>query len=364
MELAVGSRVAFVAMMAFGVAASAQEPPSVGVTGQKVQLDVDGQTLIVEATVENALDVGLESVDVGWLLAASEAQLEAVKEPGLLYLAAEDPKRIEPPTGVTVVRRSVRVAVPPHGRGVASASVPLRDGTPAVYRTHVLGYALADLSFELGMRLLRGTAAADEVAAVDFAAVAGGNGEKRRAREALRRAGWLPGITRLLSTPIVGPPTPAVLHDRIFGIRALGVLGGKDALDVLAPLRDCADMAAFDELLRVMLIDRLRGNRLETPLAFAVPVTARKMSDVFDAAIADARSDFVAREAAPIEPAPAENARVAPAAPDASSTTHVAPLPSTEPLPEPRYAMLFRSLGWAACVIAVVVALLVLRRRK
>jgi hypothetical protein len=39
----------------------------------------------------------------------------------------------------------------------------------------------------------------------------------------------------------------------------------------------------------VVLIDRLRGTRLETPLAFAVPASARSFRDVVDAALEDAR---------------------------------------------------------------------------
>lgn len=373
-----------VAALLVGLSAStarAADDVSVTVRNQRVQVEAEGRTLTVEATVENGLEVPLTSVDVGWLLADAPARLEAIADPASLYLDKDDPKHAEPPPGVVVVRDAVEVLVPAKGRAVARLTTQVAADAPAVYRTHVLGYVLADASAELALRLIRGTSASDERAAVDFAGIAGA--DKARARRALRSAGWLPALTRVVSTPAT-PPTPAILHDRIFAIRALGIVGGSEALDVLVPLRDCADMAAFDELLRFMLIDRLRGNRLETPLAFAIPTTARKMSDLFDAAINDAKSDFADAPPSPrtqVPPgSPAALSQSTPLPPGSSTalspgtpsppgmppSTGALTLPGEDVRANPPAArpLGMRVVGWTACAIAFIVSYLALRRRK
>ena len=282
-------------LWAFGVLAPLAEvraapvPAAVTLVGQRVALDETKGELTVEVTVQNHLDAALTSVEVGWLLAASADALAAVTDPGALYLAADDPKLVKPPPGVVVLRRTVDVAVKARASAPASFKIPLAGPIPEVYRTHILGYALADARLPLLLRLLGGSAAADERAAVGFFALAGTARERLAARARLDVQRWLDELEPRLAAAVPERPAATELHERLFDVRAVGVLGGERAEQLLTSLRDRGDIAAFDELLRVVLIDRLRGTRLETPLAFAVPPTARSFRDVVDAALEDAR---------------------------------------------------------------------------
>ncbi len=267
------------------------EPVAAAVTlvGQRVALDAAEGDLTVEVTIQNHLDVPLTAVDVGWLLAPSAEALGAVTDPGALYLAKDDPKHAMPPAGVVVLRKVVGVAVKAHASAPASFVVPLVGSIPQVYRTHILGYALADANVPLLLRLLSGSAAADERAAVDFFSLTGSAQERAAARARLDAPRWLAELAPRLGAPVPQRPSATELHERLFAVRAAGVLGGERAEQLLTGLRDRGDIMGFDELLRVVLIDRLRGTRLETPLAFAVPASARSFRDVVDAALDDAR---------------------------------------------------------------------------
>lgn len=265
-------------------------PAAVTLTGQRVALDAVTGHLTVSVNVTNELDVALTAVEVGWLLAPDAATLARIDDPGVLFLAEDDPKRTKAPAGVTALRRIVDVAVPPRGSAPAVFTVPLTSATPDVYRTYILNYALAGGNLPLMLRLLHGSAAADERAAVTFFGIASPAGERLAARARLDAERWTAELEARTSAPVSQRPSASELHERVFLVRAMGVVGGPRAAEVLASLRDRADLASFDELLRVVLIDRLRGTRLETPLAFAVPTSARSFRDVVDAALQDARN--------------------------------------------------------------------------
>ncbi len=268
---------------------AAPVPAAVTIVGQRVALDEAKGELTVEVTVQNHLEVGLVSVEVGWLLAANAEALIAVADPGALYLPADDPKHAKAAADVVVLRRVVDVAVKAQASAPASFKVPLVGPMPQIYRTHVLGYALADASLPLLLRLLNGSAAADERAAVDFFALAGTPDERQAARARLDAARWLNELEPRLIAAVPQRPSATDLHERLFVLRAVGVVGGERAEQALTSLRDRGDIAAFDELLRVVLIDRLRGTRLETPLAFAVPPKAKSFREVVEVALEDAR---------------------------------------------------------------------------
>lgn len=295
--LLVSTALAPVAALTLGLplAHAADVVAVVGLSDQRVRLDEEKHQLTVEVTVHNALEVALTAVDVGWLLAADPKAVDAISDPGALYLDADDPKHVKPPPGVTVLRRNVEVAVPPRGRAQAALTVPLAGSAPEVYRTHVLGYALADASLPVLLRLLNGSAAADERAAVEFFALAGPASARLRARQALSAHDplatelWLRALEPKLTAAVPQRPSASELHERLFVVRAVGVVGGPRAEELLTSLRDREDLASFDELLRVVLIDRLRGTRLETPLAFAVPPSARSFRDVVEVALGDAK---------------------------------------------------------------------------
>lgn len=265
-------------------------PAAVTLTGQRVALDARTAQLTVSVVVKNELDVMLTAVEVGWLLAPDAATLARVDDPGVLFLAEDDPKHVKAPAGITALRRIVDAAVPPHGSAPVTFTVPLAAATPDVYRTYILNYALADASLPLLLRLLHGSAAADERAAVTFFALASPARERLAARARLNAERWSAELEARTSAPVPQRPSASELHERVFLVRAIGVVGGPRAEQVLTTLRDRPDLASFDELLRVVLIDRLRGTRLETPLAFAVPASSRGFRDVVDVALQDARN--------------------------------------------------------------------------
>lgn len=347
-----------------GAAAAADVPAAVTLSGQRVRLTPETHELAVDVTVHNDLGVALNAVDVGWLLAGEAKELENVRDPGPLYLDSDDPKYVLPSPGVMVVRRVVAVTVPPHGSAVASLIVDGGAGTPAVYRTHVLGYTLADASLGLLLRLLHGSAAADEKAAVDFFGLAGDAQARLTARRRLNAVSeWVDELTPRVIAPVPQHPTVSEAHERIYAVRALGVVGGPRAEVVLAQLRDRSDSALLDDLVRVALIDRLRGTRLETPLAFAVPPAARAMRDIVDTALADAR-DLAGQiddgqNGLPSEPDPAINA------PPASESPAVAAPPSdhaSDPA-VPRSPLRY-IVPWAAALLAFIVTSRLLKGRR
>lgn len=258
----------------------------VSLTEQQAELDVGGGAprLRAKLVVESHLPVSVSQVEIGILYAEEATALEVV-DPGALYQAPDQANK-----RVGAVRKLVAVSL------AAGAQVPV-DFEAAVlpagpraqaFRAHVLGYGLEEASATLLFELLGTSGAADEVAAVDFLALRGTTAAKWAARKRWGGSAELVAAfaAELGSAPPARPSEQEVFR-RVYAARALGVLGGARAEKALTALLREPTLAAFDEPLQLLRIGRFAGSRLQTPLAFAVPVQARRMHDVLTAALHD-----------------------------------------------------------------------------
>lgn len=275
-----------VAMLAVPLSAAAEDA-KVTLHGHRGALDASlaEPRFSFEVTVRNGLAVPVSAVEIGVLFAQAPEALEAVRDPGRSYRDAT-----ARPKDVGVVRQRVPVSLPAGGEVAARFSTPLEQDAPEpqVFLTHVLGYTLADATPALLFDLLRTEAAADEVAAVGFLAVAGEPADKREVRRRLAEDRvWTEALVSRVTAPIPARPSQEQAMARLYAVRALGVLGGSAARRALEALQGDATLGAFDEPLQVLRVARVVGSRLETPLAFAVPATARQMRDVVAAALED-----------------------------------------------------------------------------
>src|SRR5207249_2709612 len=98
----------------------------------------------------STLPVPVEMVEVGVLFAKDEAPLLKADAGGLYQSEPAKDRQ------VGVVRRRVEVSVPAHGEAPLSLELPLAEGDPdpLAFRTHVLGYRLAEVSVPLLVELL------------------------------------------------------------------------------------------------------------------------------------------------------------------------------------------------------------------
>ena len=284
--------------------------------GQRGELDMAGERprLRFHVLAHNLNRVAVDAVEVGVLFAAREEALTGV-DPGTLYRNGAGNAEIG------VVRQRVDVTVGASGRAALEVVVEPRSGQPdpQVFRTHVLAYHLADVTAPALLALLGTPAGADELAAVETLGLIGTAEEKSAVRA---RWGGVPGLAAGLATAAreALPPKPGFADalKRVYALRALGVLGGDIAKRTLTELSKSPELAPLDEALLVLLSARLSGSTLEAPVAFAVPVAARRMSDVVVAALADLDNPKDELTAAAISEAP--GAEVVAASPPAAGS--------------------------------------------
>ncbi len=255
--------------------------------GHRGELDVSTGTpqLRFELKAQNNLPVPVREIEVGILFAGAEAALKDI-DAGKLYQSEAQAGR-----QVGALRVHVAVELPAQGEAPVVIHRPLAAGEPEprAFRTHVLGYRLAALSAPLLLELLASEVAADEVAVVDTLALAGTAAEKRTARKQWAQTPNL--VAALVEQAGADPgsaPSHALTLRRVFAVRALGVLGGEQALSALKGLLRDPRLNAFDEPLQVLRVARVVGSPLETPMAYAVPPHAHRMHDVVAAALDDA----------------------------------------------------------------------------
>jgi hypothetical protein len=289
--------------------------------GQRGALDMSGERpkLVFSVLAHNGLSIPVDAVEIGVLFAASEEALVAV-DPSALYRTGIGSAR------VGVVRQRVAVLLAPVGRAAIEVAVEPQPGQPdpQVFRTHVLGYHLGQVTAAVVLDLLGTQAGADEVAAVETLAIAGAAAEKSAVRARWGGdAALVAGFVSTVNEPLPAKPALVDVLRRVYAVRALGVLGGDAAGRTLKELMRAPALASLDEPLLVLLTARLVGSRLETPTAFAVPPTARRMTDVVTAALDDvagpkdepmtppraavpndADDDAGASASAPVEPTP------------------------------------------------------------
>lgn len=286
-----------ITLLAPGAPASEPHDPS---TAESAQLVLSGQTahllaeavppaLVVVAQAHNRLTLPIRAVQIGVLFAETEEALRGA-DPSKLYIDG-------PPADghVGVVNQRVRVTVPAQGGAPLSFRVAVPDNAPqpTIFLTHVLGYELAEADAASLLALLGTAAAADEVAACNTFALTGDAAAKAAARARFADNRQL--VVDLAATAVAAaPPQPTQTETfrRVFALRALGVLGGATARDVLEkllhpPAGTSSPLTAFDGPLQVLRVARLVGSPLETPLAFAVPPEAQRLTDVVAAALQD-----------------------------------------------------------------------------
>jgi hypothetical protein len=288
------------------LAAPAEAAGGVTLEEHHGELDSSAAAPLLRFTVKarNRLSVPVDGVLVGILFAETAAVLEAA-DPSKLY--ARGPAGGE---RIGVVKQLVHVRLAPHALSPIELALPVRPGQPEprAFFTHVLSYGLADADAGLLFQLLETQAPADEAAAVDALALNGDRPARQAAR--LRWAGKANLLRDLLAEAtraIPERPNEAETFRRVFVVRALGVLGGDAADKALRSLLRDGNLSRFDEPFQVLRIARLMSSEFETPLAFAVPVTAPRLVDLVTVALDDVQGleqQTPSEEPAPLPVAP------------------------------------------------------------
>lgn len=278
-----------------------EAPPntsSVWLDGHRGVFDASAEpsVLRLRALGHNHLNVPIEAVEIG-VLFASEPQTLVNADLSRLYqpqaaLQRDNARGVDTRTDknhIGALRQWVDVRIEPKGEAVISLNFAPRPGDPepATWVTHVLGYRLAEIDFDLLTALLHTDLFIDEVAVVETLALIDTTRKDRvRSRWGTRSDLITTLITAATAPPAANPNFQDAL-DRVFAIRALGVLGGGKARTALESLLTDSVLDPLDEPLLVVSIARLRNTPLEAPLAFAVPRQAKRMRDVVTAALDD-----------------------------------------------------------------------------
>ncbi len=331
-----------------GAKASLASELGVTLYGQRAELVGEGNnaTLLVSMTAKNHLAVPIDSVRVGVLWAQAPEQIEGA-DPAKLY-------RDGPQGGVGVIDEQVALSLKPGEEApfALRAAVPPHSPQPRTFRTHVLGYNLAALSAPLLFDLLTTEAPADELAAVDALALWGDAAARARARARWGGdAALVQAFVDEATSGVQERPSEAQTFRRVYAVRALGVLGGDVARRALEQLLRDAEMSRFDEPLQVLRIARLRGTRLETPLAYVVPPHAARFFDLVTVALDDI--DALAHQ--PLEEPTSEAMPAVSPLPQAVAPATPSAKPST---------LAVRWRAWAGgALLAALVASLAYRRR-
>jgi len=257
----------------------------ISLAGQRGELDADGGApeLRFELLATSSLSVSVVAIEVGVLFAASEEALRDL-DPATLYNGTANN------ANVGVLRQEQKVTLAPYATQVVTLrAMPRPVGPlPVVFRTHLLSYRLADLTASLLFELLHTEAPADEMAVIATLALHGRADDKLRVRAQFGGdKALIAGLRARVTDAVAVAPSWAEAMDRAVAIRALGVLGGVDAEATLRELLKEPGLTRLDEALQVLLIARLRGTRLETPAAFAIPTTVRRMNDLVSVALDD-----------------------------------------------------------------------------
>ena len=292
-----------------GVAPTVDVAPTIDVAPATSSVWLDGHRGVLDASAEppqlrllalghNHLDVAIEAIEIGVLFAA-EAKTLGTADLARLYQPEEALKR-DSARGVDgstmgearigASRQWVDVRIEPGAEAVIALSLTPQsnDPEPATWVTHVLGYRLAEVNTDVLFGLLHTDVFSDEVAAVHTLGLTDASRKSQVRSRFGQQTDLITGlITAATAKPKADPDFQDAL-DRVFAIRALGVLGGNEARTALESLLASSVLDPLDEPLLVVSIARLRNTPLEAPLAFAVPVQARRMRDVVTAALDDA----------------------------------------------------------------------------
>jgi len=267
--------------------------PQAGVSLLSERAEVDTNAvpaeLVLHLRAENHLPVAVSELDIGVLYAATQQEL-AKARPEALY---GRPDEVAYASGtVGVVRRRIKTQVQSNSDARLEIRAALPPGTPLpqAIGVHILGYSTVSLDAALLFAALRTHAAADEVAAVGALALTSGPTEKLAARARLAsQADLVADIAARALDPVWGEPSQSDALERVYAVRALGVLSGERARQALRALRDRAELTRFDTAVQGLAVARLVGSPLTTPVAFAVPAEADGMAAVVEAALADAK---------------------------------------------------------------------------
>lgn len=254
--------------------------PTVELGGHRARFTTEegAPRLVLDVEVINRHVVPVSHVEVGLLAADSDSALERARELGQTYL---DAKRAR--DGVTALRGVADAQLGPGDtkRATLTFEWPNDAPEPQAFVTHVLGYQLVGPALPLLLSMLATDRPADERAALGVFglmedAVEQAQARARLAGDATLAAGLIERARRVPSEA----PTQQDAFESAFVLLALGVLGGTEALAALEHVGATDAFERLTEPYQVLRAARLTGNRLETPLAFALPVEARSIREL------------------------------------------------------------------------------------
>lgn len=236
--------------------------------------------------VKNRLSVPIYDIELGVLYAESQEQL-AGADPAKLFLQKGNAQ-----VGATTYRSHVKIG--PQAQKPLHLRIPLKEiqQEPKHFVAHVLAYKLESMTADLALELIHSDQPCDERAVVETLALTGNPKEKDAARERFgdgdrKDNALVQSFVDIAKAPVPKQAKYRHVLDRVLAIRALGVLKGPMAKNALIHLSVSKLLEPLDAPLQVISIARRQGSMLETPLAFAVPHSARHMKDVVLAALDD-----------------------------------------------------------------------------
>jgi hypothetical protein len=275
------------------VAAAQASTPAIDagvvLAGSRAELDARTQPLVVKLSLQakNRLAVDVDEVEVGVLYAETQEDLSRI-DPSSLYRTNGDANG-----RVGVAKKRVAVSLASQGQTTLLVLLPLgpKEAVPGAFALHVLGYRLAEISAKVLVGLLHTGAAADEVAAMATLAMSGALSDRLAIRARWSgRAEVIEELAAKVLAPVAPSPEQAEINERVYAIRAIGILGGARAKDTLTSLAGRADLKNLDNGVQNLAVAQVVGSRLLTPVAFAVPADATTAAAVVDAALADLNS--------------------------------------------------------------------------
>ncbi|MBN1962198.1 MAG: hypothetical protein JW841_14775 [Deltaproteobacteria bacterium] len=253
--------------------------------------------------VHNNLTVAISRVHIGMLVTEKSKTLEQIN-PAILYnhLANNDEqnKMIKNLSidsneiSFAVIKQTLQVTIEAESDVLIEFIVKQMQNElkPAAYVMHVLSFEFANISVPLLLKLLESQAVADEIAAIQAFGLQGTAKVRLKARHHWAEISdqLLPEFIAQLRNEISARPSESETFRWIFAIRALGVLGGSSAEQVLRDLLRIKELDRFDEPLQVLRIAKVRGNLYNAPLAFMLNSNTKRMIDIVAVGLSDCLS--------------------------------------------------------------------------
>ena len=267
--------------------------PHLAVVEQRANLDPNGQQIHANMTLQSRLPLGVRGVRLGFLLAESDAALQGV-DTDTVYDAPAAPG-----VPLKAVAYDAPLNLAPQAVITSNLTVPMDAPvtfSPKVFLTHVLAYHLSDVDVTTLLELVNSSASVDQVAACEAFALLGDPNAKAAARQRWSKKDTLRReLTEVLQRPAPAAPEQADTFGRIYAARALGVLGGAEAYEILNNLAQDPNLSQFDAPLQVLQRARQGATPQRVPLAFAIPADATSFAAVVQAALADVGADTAGR---------------------------------------------------------------------